>query len=299
LGIPHLQKCKYPPNRRFNIIRGEGSQHNSPYVDYSYLTRLFDPLPKIQTFSKKQNGLGFLANHSIPWYCILTSKYSFANIQEYREYAIKYKAARFTMSNEYRDITRFSEKSSKQRKYKFLFVAFLAILLILLSSPDRKSIAEVAADANSDFQVGFSPNGESLSLIMGEISEARESILVAAYSFTSKPISQALLAAFQRGVMVYVVADNKSNQGVYSAVTFLANQGVPVRLNAKYKIFHHKFMVIDQIDVQTGSFNYSAAAANSNAENVLIVKNAPKLAAIYSQEWKRLWDEGVSLESRY
>jgi len=123
--------------------------------------------------------------------------------------------------------------------------------------------------------------------------------LVAAYSFTSKPISEALLDAHRRGIKVSVVADQKDNKKKYSAVTFLANQDVPVRLNGNYAIHHHKFMIIDGRNVETGSFNYSAAAFEKNAENVLVLRGVPDLAKAYSQEWQRLWDEATPLPKAY
>ena len=95
-----------------------------------------------------------------------------------------------------------------------------------------------------------------------------------------------------------VVADRKANQR-YSAATFLANQGVPVRLNGNYAIHHHKFMVIDGENLETGSFNYSAAATNKNAENVLLLWHVKPLAEIYRKEWQRLWDESEPLKPAY
>lgn len=148
-------------------------------------------------------------------------------------------------------------------------------------------------------EIGFSPDGQSLEVILKAIGEAKEEILVAAYSFTSKPISTALLAAHKRGVKVQVVADRKSNTGKYSATTFLANQGVPVRLNGNYAIFHHKFMVIDHLTLETGSFNYSAAADSKNAENVIVLRHVPEIATTYTTEWKRLWNESESLARKY
>ena len=131
------------------------------------------------------------------------------------------------------------------------------------------------------------------------IAEAKKSILVAAYSFTSKQVSEALLEAHKRGVKVSVVADSKANSSQYTAVNFLANHDVPVRLNDKYAIMHHKFMVIDGISVQLGSFNYSASAVDKNAENVLLLKNIPDIASCYTKEWNRLWDEGVDVKKNY
>jgi phosphatidylserine/phosphatidylglycerophosphate/cardiolipin synthase-like enzyme len=151
----------------------------------------------------------------------------------------------------------------------------------------------------ASFTVGFSPKGESLNIILDAVNGAERSILVAAYSFTSKPIATALVAARKRGVAVQVVADARSNSGRYSAVTFLANQGVPVRVNGHYAIFHHKFMVIDGRHLETGSFNYSAAAAGRNAENVLLLRDMPELAGIYAREWEKLWVESEEVNAQY
>ena len=54
---------------------------------------------------------------------------------------------------------------------------------------------------------------------------------------------------------------------------------------------HNKFMVIDGVTVETGSFNYTAAAVKSNAENAIVLRNAPEIAKVYTTEWTRLWDE--------
>lgn len=153
--------------------------------------------------------------------------------------------------------------------------------------------------AGASYQLGFSPGGQSLDVVLQGIASARASILVAAYSFTSKPVALALLQAHKRGVKVAVVADEKENGKRYSAVTFLANQGVPVRLNGNYAILHDKFMVIDGAHVQTGSFNYSAAAVDRNAENVLLLWNVRPLAEEYAREWQKLWQGGRDVRPAY
>jgi len=151
----------------------------------------------------------------------------------------------------------------------------------------------------ADIEAAFSPRGESLQLVLKTIQGAKQSIRVAAYSFTSKPIATALLEANKRGVDVRVVADAKANSGRYSAVTFLANQGVPVRLNGKYAIHHHKFILVDGKHLETGSFNYSAGAVSKNAENVLVLRDVPAVVGQYAKEWERLWGEGVDVEKKY
>jgi len=175
-----------------------------------------------------------------------------------------------------------------KKRYAFILAAFLATAASAQPLP-----------SGADFEVGFSPKAGSLDLVLQGIDSAKRSILVAAYSFTSKPIATALLSAHRRGVKVQVVADEKSNGRGYSAAKFLANEGVPVRLNGNYAIFHHKFMVIDGETLETGSFNYSAAAADKNAENVLLLRHVRPIAEKYATEWQRLWNEAAPLEKAY
>jgi phosphatidylserine/phosphatidylglycerophosphate/cardiolipin synthase-like enzyme len=174
-----------------------------------------------------------------------------------------------------------------------------ALIVCSLIWPCVPAWAAAPLPTGAGFSVGFSPKGGAEAVILEGIRKAEKSIKVAAYSFTSKTIATALLDAHKRGVVVQVVADQKSNSGKYSAVTFLANQGVPVRMNGNYAIFHHKFIVFDSKHVETGSFNFSAAASTKNAENVLLLWNVPELAGHYEREWQRLWDEGTDVKPRY
>lgn len=176
------------------------------------------------------------------------------------------------------------DKTGDKMKLKKLWFVIIALL-------------PVAAQA-IDIEYGFSPNGKALNLILKEIDNAKVSIDVAAYAFTSQPISVALLHAKKRGVEVRLVADKKANKH-YTAATFLANQHVPVKLNGRYKIMHNKFMVFDHKTVETGSFNYSKAAFKSNAENVIVIHGDRDLAIGYEKEFAKLWEQGDELLPNY
>ena len=71
----------------------------------------------------------------------------------------------------------------------------------------------------------------------------------------------------------------------------LKSAGIPIRLDERYAIHHHKFMVIDGVTLETGSFNYTTAAVKHNAENALVLWNVPQIAQVYAKEWERLWEE--------
>ncbi|MDR3326020.1 MAG: phospholipase D family protein [Rhodospirillaceae bacterium] len=177
---------------------------------------------------------------------------------------------------------------------------------IILSTIFLCFLISSANTITSEVEVGFSPNRydtsnlkSPLDIILECIRETKKSILVATYIFTSKQISLALLEAHKRGVHIRIIADAKSNLGKYSSITFLANHGILVRTNAHYAIFHHKFMIFDDKHIETGSFNYSDAAFNKNAENILLLRNAQDIVMTYKQEWNRLWNESDKFKIAY
>jgi phosphatidylserine/phosphatidylglycerophosphate/cardiolipin synthase-like enzyme len=53
----------------------------------------------------------------------------------------------------------------------------------------------------------------------------------------------------------------------------------------KNAIAHNKIMVIDGQTVITGSFNFTKAAEENNAENLLVIRS-PELAATYAANWQ-------------
>lgn len=153
--------------------------------------------------------------------------------------------------------------------------------------------------AGPSVEVAFSPHRGATAAIVKLIGEAKQSIRVAAYSFTSKDIAKALLDAHKRGVDVQAVLDKSNATAKYSSATFLANVGVPVRIDRKYAIMHNKFMVVDGVTVETGSFNYTKAAEEKNAENVLILRDSPDVAKKYLARWDELWAESEAYGAKY
>jgi phosphatidylserine/phosphatidylglycerophosphate/cardiolipin synthase-like enzyme len=148
------------------------------------------------------------------------------------------------------------------------------------------------AVARSTTLTAFSPSPETTTLITSNIAEAQESIRIAAYSFTSQPVADALIAAHEKGVDVMAVVD-KSNQyrRTHSIISQLHEAGIPVRVDRMHSIMHDKYIVIDGRTLETGSFNYTANAEKHNAENVMVIKDKPSLARTYLKDWQRLWDE--------
>jgi phosphatidylserine/phosphatidylglycerophosphate/cardiolipin synthase-like enzyme len=134
--------------------------------------------------------------------------------------------------------------------------------------------------------VYFSPKGGAQAAIVREIDGARQWIRLQAYSFTSAPIAEALVRAHRRGVRVRALLDKSNATARYSGATFLQNAGIEVLIDASHAIAHSKVLTIDGTTLVTGSFNFSKAAEEKNAENLLIIKDAPGLLNQYATNWK-------------
>lgn len=61
---------------------------------------------------------------------------------------------------------------------------------------------------------------------------------------------------------------------------------MPIFTDRQHSIAHNKVIVIDGDTVITGSFNFSAAAENSNAENLIILTGRPKIAAACTKDFE-------------
>jgi len=144
--------------------------------------------------------------------------------------------------------------------------------------------------------VAFSPKQGATDLVVKTIQSANKYIYVAAYSFTYEPIADALSEAHDRGIDVKIVHDNSQKNVRGNQLSSLKRVGIPTRINSKYKSMHDKFMVIDGVTIQTGSYNYTENAEKRNAENVLVINNDSEIVTAYLNQWQKLWLESVDLK---
>jgi len=160
---------------------------------------------------------------------------------------------------------------------KPIIYIFIALSLISLLFVNDTSI-------DTSIRVFFSPNGGCTKAIVYEIMKAKTVILVQAYSFTSKEIANALAQAKNTGIDVEIILDKSNESLKYSAADFAAHMGIPTYIDPAHNIAHNKVMIIDNETVITGSFNFSKAAEEHNAENLLIFKSR-EIAKKYINNW--------------
>jgi phosphatidylserine/phosphatidylglycerophosphate/cardiolipin synthase-like enzyme len=160
------------------------------------------------------------------------------------------------------------------------------------------SRAPPAFPAKGTVQVAFTPWDDAEGMIVDGIRRAKTQILVQAFTFTSRALANALIAAKRRGVDVLVMADREQTiNGEASRIPDLVHAGIPVMLEVRYQSAHNKVMVIDagaaDAAVITGSYNWTYAAQRKNAENVLILRQNPDIANAYAANWRRHFAEAL------
>jgi phosphatidylserine/phosphatidylglycerophosphate/cardiolipin synthase-like enzyme len=164
---------------------------------------------------------------------------------------------------------------------KVAFQSLLALFLIFFLPASLQ-----AEQTTVDEQVYFSPKGGCTEAIVKNLDQAERYVLVQAYSFTSKPIAEALVNAHKRGVKVKVLLDKSQRNGKGSKLAQLVEAGIPVSIDTKHSIAHNKVMIIDGVTVITGSFNFTTAAEDKNAENLLVLHDKV-VAEKYHDNWNR------------
>lgn len=144
----------------------------------------------------------------------------------------------------------------------------------------------------SDAQIKtcFTPYQRCTNFITSEILQAKDVILVQAYSFTSKEITDALINAKKTGISVKVLLDKSNVSGKGSKMQELKDAGIDVKIDEVSGIAHNKIIIIDDQRVLTGSFNFSKNADTKNVENLLYIDDR-SVAYRYRENFYRRWEK--------
>jgi phosphatidylserine/phosphatidylglycerophosphate/cardiolipin synthase-like enzyme len=168
-------------------------------------------------------------------------------------------------------------------------VGLLAYLLITNGpSPLPAALQLRTPPANPDegMTALFSPDGGCTAAIVEQIRQASASVDIEAYLFSSSAIAKAVADVHARGVKVRVILDKDEAHDRLCQASFLVSRGVPVYIDAQHAIAHNKVALIDGKVLITGSFNYTRAAEEQNAENLLILRNHPRIVAAYQANFE-------------
>lgn len=114
----------------------------------------------------------------------------------------------------------------------------------------------------------FCPEDSCIEVLQGKLAAAKSSIYFATYSFTHPTIANELIIKNSTGVIVKGVIEKG---GSHSQSQTLKSNGISVEEDSSKSLLHHKFFIIDESVVVTGSFNPTRNGDERNDENMLVI----------------------------
>lgn len=138
----------------------------------------------------------------------------------------------------------------------------------------------------------FGSEDSTIAEINYYLSQAKQNIVVMAFSFTHDDLGNMLVKKMEQGVTVATIFEKRGSLTQYSEMSKLFCAGGHIRQDGNPGTMHHKVIIIDGEIVITGSLNFTQNATKKNDENVLIIYN-PEIATSYIQEFERLWYQAI------
>lgn len=148
-----------------------------------------------------------------------------------------------------------------------------------------------------EYKISFSPNDFGYRHINQLIRNAEKSIAICVFTISDDRITDVIKDAYDRGVEVRIITDNEKLWDLGSDIKSLANHGIEIKVDETEFHMHHKFMVVDEQMLLTGSYNWTKTAAENNQENLLSLLH-PEICQHYLDEFNRLWDKFNFLEDK-
>jgi phosphatidylserine/phosphatidylglycerophosphate/cardiolipin synthase-like enzyme len=178
------------------------------------------------------------------------------------------------------------------------FILIISLFILLGCGGGRKEIGSFTEDVSDKSGVSIKPyfsftnrnfnkGGGIDELIIKEIKEAKKNIRLAMYGFSNDRIRDAVIETYKRGIDTIIVTDDSQINS--ENIKLLKEAGIEVIDDEdKSALMHHKFLVIDEKIVWSGSANYSYYAFYKNNEN-LVRFTGSKIARVYLDEFDELY----------
>ncbi|XP_015173409.1 PREDICTED: mitochondrial cardiolipin hydrolase [Polistes dominula] len=128
----------------------------------------------------------------------------------------------------------------------------------------------------------------SLNKLKYYLESAKKTIHVCMYLITLDVLANAIITAHERGIVIKIISDNFVNRSDFSQLIAFRKACIKVRTRQSTSLMHHKFVIIDNNILITGSANWTMQALFGNAENI-IVTNHPILVEKFVNEFDNLW----------
>jgi phosphatidylserine/phosphatidylglycerophosphate/cardiolipin synthase-like enzyme len=138
-------------------------------------------------------------------------------------------------------------------------------------------------------KVFFSPGDQCRDAIIHHLDNSLSSIKICVFTISDDRISDMILHRHARGMKIQIITDNDKCYDLGSDIEKLCKAGIEVRVDKTPYHMHHKFAIIDNKTVLTGSYNWTLSAARYNHENILVTSDKDVVSK-FKGEFDKLWD---------
>jgi phosphatidylserine/phosphatidylglycerophosphate/cardiolipin synthase-like enzyme len=159
----------------------------------------------------------------------------------------------------------------------------------------------------------ISRTGDNLeAIIIEEINKATKTIDIAVQELNLTNLARAIVNKQKAGIKIRIILENKYNNSINQlpnnhGLSILKNNNIPIIDDTEdgskgSGLMHHKFIVIDQQKVITGSANFTLSdihgdfnnqETRGNANHLLVIDKT-EIAQIFTEEFNYLWGDGIS-----
>lgn len=137
-------------------------------------------------------------------------------------------------------------------------------------------------------KVCFSPGIACREAICSQLRFAKNQIDICVFTISDDEITEEILAAHRRKKDIRIITDDEKAFDLGSDIDRIKRVGIKVLTDRSPVHMHHKFALIDNETVLTGSYNWTRSAATHNYENIVLMQD-PAVSKAYEQEFDRLW----------
>ncbi len=191
-----------------------------------------------------------------------------------------------------------------RRAWAVTVLGMAAILLLAiyfwLTNQQARKVSRAAGVQETEpggaIRAYFSPPEEATrsrggldSLLAADLAQVDSSIDAALYDLDLWSVRDVLLAAHRRGVRVRLVVEGENR--AKSVILDLESAGIEVHSDDRPPLMHHKFLVLDEEVIWTGSLNWTVNGVYRNNNNVLVLSSRD-LAANFTREFEEMFMEG-------
>lgn len=139
-------------------------------------------------------------------------------------------------------------------------------------------------------QAFFSPGDTCLDAIIRSLNNSTSSIKICVFTISDDRITKAILKQQWKNIPIQIITDNDKCNDLGSDINQLFESGIDVKVDRTPYHMHHKYALIDDKVVLTGSYNWTKSAALYNHENLILTSNKD-IVEKFVIEFNKLWVE--------